>query len=137
MNAAGSAHLPTWWRALRHAVVVALGWLLFGWLWWLVMQQGWDSQRLWWLVLGSLLVVPAITIIWILHNRAIYRRLGPRRGLRDVSERYDEDFNGRRIDADWSSLRTAACVHIDTEGGRKRYRAESSAGSVAARGRTP
>jgi hypothetical protein len=81
------------------------------------------------LVLGAVVLFPAVTLAWIVHNRNIYRRLGPRRGLRVVPVHYPTDFNGRTIDADWPALQQAqeVVIDIDADGQRKRYSAVPAA----------
>lgn len=116
-----SLPLPNWRRRLLHALGVAGGWLLFGFLWWLVFSQPWATRELTLLVAAALLLFPILTLGWVAHNRAIFRRLGPRRGVREVALRYEHDFNGRRVLADWSALAQARQVEIRIEGSDKRY----------------
>lgn len=126
-GAAGSAPLASRRRALVHLLVLAAGWLLFVWLWWLVFRAPWAVRDLMLLVVAALLLFPAVTLWWVWHNRAIYRRRGPRRGLRHVTAAYQADFNGRRIDADWATLQAAPEVHIHIEGDVKRFAARAGA----------
>lgn len=110
--------LPPLW----HLPWIVAGWLLFAWLWWLVASRPWQSTGLQRLVIGAVVLFPVITLAWIAHNRRIYRRLGPRRGLRVVPVHYEADFFGRPVDADWSALQLAQRVDIDIDANRKRYR---------------
>jgi hypothetical protein len=132
-----SEPLPTRRRRALHAAVLVLGWLAFCAMWaWVLIGPG-APRLLLWLGLASLLLFPAVTLVWVAHNVALYRRLGPRRGLRHVAPHYAQDFVGRRVDADWPALRDARRVTIavatetldgDVDGGRgtvlvKRYAA--------------
>lgn len=110
------------WYPLLHLPLIIAGWLLFAWLWWLVFRRSWQSSGLQNLVAGAAIMLPTITLLWIAHNRNIYRRLGPRRNLRMVPMVYDADFFGRRIDADWPLLQQARMVTIVIDADGKHYR---------------
>jgi len=113
--------LASRWHALLHALVLVAGWCLFAGSWWLVLDQPRDTAGLGHLVLGAVIVMPAITLAWIAHNLGIHRRKGPRRAVAPVPLRYDVDFNGRRIEADWPTLQDARTVVIERGDGVKRY----------------
>ena len=109
------------WHGLVHLLVVALGWAVFGWFWWRVAGHSWDSRDLRLLVLAATLLFPLVTGAWVLHNRGIYRRLGPRRSVNTV--RYAaQDIHGRPVAADWGLLLTAHDVVVDCSGAVKLYR---------------
>lgn len=110
-------------QALVHGVFVVVGWVLFFAAWWVVSRRPWDSYDLTVLIGVAAFAIPGVTYAWIRHNVAIYRRLGPRRAARAVEPRYERDFNGRRIEADWQALSRAHRVTIDAQGAVKRYRA--------------
>ena len=114
--------LRGWLQRLVHVVAVSCGWVLFVWGWHEVLGRPWDMRPLWWLILGSLVLLPLLTGAWILHNVGIHRRKGPRTGVRRVDERYRADWNGREVHADWAELAHARLVVIEVEGERKRYR---------------
>jgi hypothetical protein len=109
------------WRRLGQALVVVLGWAGFAWMWWLVVQRPWDTFGLVWLIGGSLVLLPVVTLYWVWHNRAIYRRKGPRRAARAVEERYATDWNGRRVQADWPVLRHARSITVQVSDEVKVY----------------
>lgn len=109
-------------REILQVLIVALGWIGFVWLWVLVGRQPWDSSSLVWLILGSLIVLPVVTLVWVIHNRALFKRKGERRGVAPADLGYPEDWNGRRVDADWATLRTSSMVSIDVAGPVKTYR---------------
>lgn len=132
MLAAGSATfhgrlratpLPGWPQRILHIVAVVAGWALFLWGWHEVLGQPWDTHALQWLIVGSLVVLPAVSAAWILHNLGIHRRKGPRTGVRKVDESYLHDWNGRSIHADFATLRNARIVVIDLHGQCKVYEA--------------
>ncbi len=121
------------WRVAAHVALVALGWFGFAWLWSQVLVRPWDSADLRLLILGTLLIVPLLTLAWVGHNVALYRRLGPRRQVRAIAPHYALDFNGREVVADFEALQTAPRIVIDVDGGRKHYRsAQVSASAPAA-----
>ena len=109
-------------HAVGHVVLVVLGWAGFAWLWSLVLGRPWESADLRRLIVGTLVVAPVLTVAWIVHNVGIYRRRGPRRSVPAVAWRYERDYNGREVAADFAALRDARTVVIDVDGGRKRYR---------------
>jgi len=115
--------LRGWPQRLLHLALLVVGWGLFIWGWHDVLGQHWDTTALIWLIVGSLVLLPAMTIAWVLHNVGIHRRKGPRTGLRKVDETYRHDWNGREIAADFAALAHANVVVIDVEGKRKVYRA--------------
>lgn len=108
-------------RRLVHALVVLAGWVLFVWGWERVASGQPAVGELLWLIVGALVLVPALTLSWVLHNVGIYRRKGPRRSSALVALDYTHDFNGRRIDADWTALAGARRVLIRNDGGHKRF----------------
>lgn len=120
-------HRATGLRNLRqrvaHVVVLFGGWGLFAWGWARVLQDRWDTRPLLLLIVGSLVLLPLVTVFWIAHNKRIYRIKGPRSGVPKVDEAYREDWNGRRIEADWAQLAHADLVIVDVVDGRKTYRA--------------
>ena len=109
------------WRRLVHIALVALGWLLFAWSWHRVSVNGPEIAELRWLMLSAVLVVPVLTLSWVAHNVGIHRRKGPRRSVPVVEVRYEADFNGRSIEADWTALAQARRVDIVVDGSRKRF----------------
>jgi hypothetical protein len=109
-------------RMLAHLVLLLGGWLLFFAGWWRVIE----SQRinlavLGWLILGALLLIPLITLLWQHHNLHLYKRKGPRLNLRRVEERYERDWQGLQVSADWIGLRAANSIDIALEPTQKRY----------------
>lgn len=115
--------LRSWPQRLLHLAALAVGWGLFFWAWHDVLSQHWETEFLKWLITGSLVILPTLTTAWVLHNVGIYRRKGPRTGMRSVDETYGFDWNGREISADFAALARANVVVIDVEGKRKVYRA--------------
>lgn len=114
-------------RALLHVLLVAAGWIGFVWMWLLVGARPWDAQRLAWLIVGALVLVPLATGVWVVHNRAIFRRKGERRSVPVVDKPYRRDWRGRPVLADWAAMAVSPVVTISVdEDGRKRYRGVES-----------
>jgi hypothetical protein len=113
--------LRGWLQRLLHAVAVVGGWVLFFWGWSEVLGRPWDTRVLWWLIVGSFLILPFVTLVWILHNIKIFRRKGPRTGVPQVDETYRHDWNRREVCADFEALASARIVVIDIDGERKIY----------------
>ncbi len=110
-------------QRLIHLLFVVLGWVGFVWLWWKVTTRPWDSADLMILIVGSLIALPAVTLIWVVHNLALHRRKGPRSHVPIRRFVYDKDWNGREVDANWLELSGARIVVIDVDDKGKRYRA--------------
>jgi hypothetical protein len=113
--------LRSWPQRLLHVAALLAGWAIFFWGWHEVLDRPWDNRNLWWLIAGSLVVLPAFTIAWILHNQGIHRRKGARQGVPHVNESYAADWNGREVRADWAALTSAHLVVIDIQDERKVY----------------
>jgi hypothetical protein len=109
-------------RASQITVVIG-GWALFIWMWRQVLLEVSAITVLRAAeVLGiTLLVVGTLTTWWVMHNVRIFRRKGPRTGLRAVTSVFERDFVGRALVADWDELRTATCIEITAEDRSKRY----------------
>lgn len=119
---AARSRLPLGASKLAHVVVVALGWAGFVWMWLLVGRQPWESARLYWLIAGSIVVLPLVTGAWVWHNRALYRRKGERRAVARAEAAYAYDWHGRSVDADWQDLKHSRYVTVSVSGRRKLYR---------------
>lgn len=108
-------------RKLAHLLMVVLGWVGFVWMWLLVAARPWDSHGLVWLIVGSAIVAPLLTGAWVLHNRALYRRKGERQAVATADMRYERDWHGRSVHADWAMLRNSRVVRVRVDGERKTY----------------
>jgi hypothetical protein len=115
-------------QALVHVIAIVAGWGLFFWFWWRVAGQPWDSIDLQRLVIAAAVGFPLVSGAWILHNRGIYKRRGPRRAIPPGPMHYDADFNGRQVDSDWAALRAERQIEIALDGDVKRYRAAPRTG---------
>jgi hypothetical protein len=121
--------LPGWRRA-AHLLAVVAGWLLFFWGWYRVLASSPSFTTLGQLVLGAAVVVPVVTVSWILHNRGIHRRKGPRRHVPTATLEYRTDFHGLEVAGDFRALQQAQHVQVVIEGARKVYRAKASAATA-------
>lgn len=115
------------WRRAVHLLAIVAGWFLFFWGWHRVLAGRPDFESLRLLIAGAAIVVPVVTISWILHNRGIHRRKGPRRSVPTAVLDYRVDFNGRQVLADFRALADVQRVRIDVEGSLKRYHADGDA----------
>lgn len=114
--------LKGWLRKLVHGLALIAGWLLFFGFWWHVLTtQSFSRQEITLLIVGSLIVLPAVTLYWVLHNRAIYKSKGPRRQVRVVEESYPHDWEGRQTVADWAVLKDARSILVRVESEQKVY----------------
>lgn len=114
--------LPTVFRRGVHVCALAAGWALFLLAWWHVLAtQAIRPRDMLLLLAGSLLLFPALTLFWVLHNRRIYREKGARTGLRQLEPDYARDWSGRPVHANWPALRSARAVVIDVDAAGKHY----------------
>jgi len=112
-------------HVIRHIVLVVLGWCIFGGFWWLVLlQKTQPLSSIVWLLSGALILLPLITLYWVLHNRDIYARKGPRRHVQVVETPYVQDWMGRTIRAEFDQLRQADCITILSSDKEKRFLAQ-------------
>lgn len=134
MTRYGPAPLPSAPRTLLHLLAIVAGWALFVWGWVEVASRPWQMRELWLLIIGALVVLPALTAAWILHNFALFRRKGPRRTVPVAERPYDRDWAQRPVQADWAALAGASAIAVEIEAGIKRFRAlDALPGDVARR----
>lgn len=115
--------LDGWPRRILHAVVLAGGWALFFYWWYVVAVQDWNRTTVALIIFVTLVVAPAVTVGWVMHNLALFRRKGPRLQGPPVQIAYQQDWNGRTIVADWRRLGEARHVAVAIDGDRKTYSA--------------
>lgn len=101
--------------------MVLAGWLLFAWCWRVVTADHPSVGQLSDLLIGAMVVVPVFTVSWVVHNVGIHRRKGPRRSVPAVVQRYERDYNGRFIHADWAALARAQRIDVVIDGDCKRF----------------
>lgn len=102
-------------RTLGQTLVGYAGWGLFGAGWGRVLARGVPAQlpvRDGLLITGLLAVIAVATIGWIRHNRAIYRRKGPRRAVPAGPGHPTRDRLGRALVADAEAVRAAREVVV-------------------------
>lgn len=105
-----------------HVIVVLFGWCLFGGFWWLVLlQESLTLSNIIWLLASSLILLPAITLYWVLHNRGIYARKGPRRQAQVVEAAYTQDWAGRSVYAQFDRLKQARRITIHSTADEKHF----------------
>ena len=105
-----------------HVILVVFGWLLFGGFWWAVLQQGPHSlSNIIWLLAIALVVLPIITLYWVMHNRGIHARKGPRRQVQVVESAYAQDWAGRPVHARFDQLRQARLITIHSTADEKYF----------------
>jgi len=105
----------------RRLAVGVVSWVVFAVAWWLVLRRDPGS----WLPdlavpVVSVVVVTALTLLWVRHNTGIYRRKGPRRGLPAVDAPWTHDSLGRPL-ALSDEARSGRVVSVDVVDGMKRY----------------
>lgn len=106
-----------------HAILVIFGWCVFGGFWWFILLQPSHPplSNIVWLLAGALVLLPALTLYWVLHNRGIYARKGPRRQVQVVETLYARDWAGRPVRAQFDRLRQSRLITIDSTNEEKRF----------------
>lgn len=111
-------------RGTIHAAVTLFFWCLFVYWWLRVIPQTSvrDAVGALILIAFTFLATTVLTLFWVRHNIAIFRRKGPRKGLPPVSEECGADRLGRALDhPGFDSLKRSRVVAVSTEGNRKRF----------------
>lgn len=120
--------LPGWPARLLHLGLVVLGWIAFGWSWWKVLfAQPVSVLNLGLLIVGAAIVVPVITLSWVVHNRGIHARKGPRQANATRTYVYAHDWAGSPIHADFEHMRGAPRILIEHSQAGKHYRCPPAA----------
>lgn len=105
-------------RSLRrdwlHGALLVLPWTVLGLMWWRVLLPGGTAVlgRPSAFVAACILVTVALTAAWISHNVSIHKAKGPRTGLPTAELRYERDWVGRPVVADWTAVRSAGVVFV-------------------------
>lgn len=109
-------------HVLQHVVLVGIGWCIFCGFWWVILfRQTYDVGNLALLVAGTVIVAPLMTLYWVMHNRGIYERKGPRQKSHSVPEHYGHDWAGRPVIADFAHLQQSRLIFIQSTADEKRY----------------
>jgi hypothetical protein len=96
-----------------HGILVVLGWAIFCGFWWVtLLRQPHFPDELGLLMAGALLLGPLVTLYWVLHNRGIYARKGPRRQVQTMTESYTHDWAGRPVRAQFQTLRQCSVIVV-------------------------
>jgi hypothetical protein len=126
-------------RRALHTLIALAGWALFAYWWTVVFARVSHSEIRFTVifVLVSLVASIAITGLWVLHNVSIFRRKGPRTGVREVTLDYTHDPLGRPVtfDSTPQALLSAPAVRVRIDAGGKSFRpaARPNGPSAAAR----
>ena len=115
-------------RFPRRLLPVGLvAWLVFGLAWWRVfLMHAQVGAPVVAGVLACALLVLAVNIWWVTHNRRIYRRKGPRRGIPRRGRDYSQDSLGRPVVHLATGSRPAEVALRLRADGTKVYVAEAS-----------
>jgi FtsZ-interacting cell division protein ZipA len=101
-------------RTTLHILLGALLWLVFGYYWYLVMQQPvTDETKRALMIVGAIVaVITIVDALWIVHNVRI-ARFGNRRTRQTTAEPPVEDFLGRAFIAQSEeALRSARYIEV-------------------------
>ena len=109
-------------HVVGHIVLVVVGWCIFGGFWWLVLLQTSHAlSSIIWLFSGALVLLPVMTLLWVLHNRGIYAHKGPRRQVQVVETDYAQDWMGRSVRAQFDQLKHASVITIISSDAEKQF----------------
>jgi hypothetical protein len=114
-------------------MLAGLGWLLFGYWWWLVLQRVSRTEVTFtgWFLLFSFFIIVTVTALWVLHNVSLFRRKGPRLTIREAEANLRHDTLGRRLAVEGSegALTEAPVVRVQVDDGHKVYRMGDAVGA--------
>lgn len=109
-------------HVIWHAILVIVGWCLFGGFWYAVLlQKSHSLSNIVWLLASALILLPVITLYWVLHNRGIHSRKGPRQQVQVVEASYEQDWAGRPVHANFDQIKLAYLVTIESTAEQKRF----------------
>lgn len=98
---------------VAHIVFVVLGWIVFFVFWAKVLSRDYETAKQAGLViLIGLIAVPLITLLWVTHNKWIFRRKGARGSGFAPPEIYQNDWSGRSVFAEFPLLKSTRNVEI-------------------------
>lgn len=98
---------------LAHIVFVLLGWLLFFFCWATVLWRDMETaKQAGLLILLGLIAAPILTLIWVIYNRRLFQRKGARGEGFAPAEKYDNDWSGRSVFAEFPLLKSMRHVHV-------------------------
>jgi hypothetical protein len=109
----------------RRLLVGALSWIALAAAWWAVLQRDsrtWVPELL--VPAVALVVVTALTLLWVRHNLGIFQRKGPRTGLPETHAPWERDSLGRHLDLPVAAL-SARQVTLVLDGDVKRYEVQA------------
>lgn len=110
-------------RFLRLRLVGVGAWVVFALAWWRVVTlDAMVSVDTLAVLAGCALIIVAVDMWWVGHNRNIYRRKGPRRGRPEVAGPYTRDSIGRPLDIHVSTSDAAEVTVSVGVDGTKLYR---------------
>ena len=113
-------------RRVFHTLVALAGWAIFAYWWTIVVHRvGRSEVRFTVLfILASFVICVTLTGLWVLHNRAIFRRKGARTAIREATLDYSHDPLGAAVtfEAPGPALLTAPIVRVLFEQDRKLFR---------------
>jgi hypothetical protein len=118
-------------RILVHGVAVVAGWVVFFYWWYLVAVRSWVETGIALIIFVTLVAAPAVTLWWVFHNLGIFKRKGPRLGVRPVAMDYERDWNQRTVVANWDVLGEAGVIELTVAGDRKLYAPAAGTGEAA------
>lgn len=111
-------------RRLLHVVANLAGWMLFAYLWFrVILYYTWDTRTLVAVLILFSVGIPFVTLYWVLHNVRIFKVKGPRTGVPAIEEKYDSDWQGTPVIANWPAMREARGISVDIQHGAKMFRA--------------
>ena len=103
---------------LIQALLAALGWVIFAWLWRTAVSAGPTAIQL-----RSMLTVGAVdlgiilvTLLWVRWNVAVYQRKGARKAIPVVTYAYDHDSTGTPVVIPAAVHNGSRSILIDVEG---------------------
>lgn len=118
-------------RRVWHLLIAGAAWALFVRWWWIVLDRGVSPFQVTATVLfliGSIVVVVAVTGLWVLHNLRIAQKRPRRRSTREMKLEWTRDRLGRPLVLA-PEMRTARLLTVRLHYDRKVYEPDPGAGA--------
>jgi hypothetical protein len=121
MNSETEPHLTLLQRII-HIVLTIVGWIIYGFFVYRLLNEPKELLVvLLLLILVVAIVSPVAIYLWIRHNIHIFKTHKPRSHPPHVAETYTEDWDHRKIVADWSALKAEKFINVLIEDKEKKF----------------
>jgi len=121
MNSKTEPHL-TLLQRLIHTILTIVGWIIYGFFVYRLINEPKELLTVLLLLILVVAVISPIAIyLWIRHNIHIFKTHKQRSHAPGVAEVYTEDWDHRKIVADWPALKAEKFINVLIEEKEKKF----------------